>query len=131
MSSNITKIDYGQQNWNEPINKNFENLDADSGWVSIPLLAPFTGDVYVRKLAHSVEIKGFVKSDEDLAMTYGTPIAKIPDGLSGTVDHYFVAFADGNGRYARMRWIPTGELSLYDVTPSGNIIIRFSKTITI
>lgn len=114
MSSNITNISHGQTNWDTVVNQNFENLDSDSGWVSITLLAPFKGELYVRKTAHLIEVCGYFISTEEITTASGTPVAKIPDGLDKY--RYFTALSDGLKSFARLTILADGTLSFLDST---------------
>lgn len=61
MSANLVKIDPGATNWNKGIDSNFEALNANSGWVQVPLTNVVSNGLgsylALRKTANQVDIK--------------------------------------------------------------------------
>lgn len=43
-------ISHGEPMWEGKVNKNFSNVVQDSGWQSLPVLAPATGSIKIRVL---------------------------------------------------------------------------------
>ena len=131
MASNVTNISHGQANWDTAINQNFKNLDADSGYISLPLLAPFTGEVFIRKNAHSYQITGTIKSTEALSTITGTPIANIPANIAQSVKSvYFISLTDGANGLARMVASGSTISILSATTDITEMPVRFTQTIT-
>lgn len=97
MSSNITNISHGQANWDTAINQNFQNLDADSGWIEISIIAPFKGWMRFRKTARLIEVIGSIMTTEVVENIIGTKIGSLPENLlpSGAMSHYLNNVADG------------------------------------
>ena len=134
MSSNITNISHGQTNWDTVVNQNFQNLDADSGWVAVPVYAPFTGDVWFRKSAHSLEITGIIYRSEEITTSDGTKIADIPANVfpKGTKGVGIVSYQGGALGYARLMINIDGSIVYFDSTQATlSSPIRFNKSITI
>lgn len=118
MSSNITNISHGQANWDTTVNNNFSNLDSDTGYISVPLLAPFVGNVRFRKRSQVIEINGNFRSEEDIELGLGVTIAILPTNtiVGAHLSNYFIAFADGSTGYTRMALSPQGELKIFGST---------------
>lgn len=129
MSSNITNISHGQANWDTAINQNFKNLDADSGWVSVPLLAPFKGQLSFRKTAHSMTIYGKFSSTEEITAESGAPVAIFPKiGDS----YYWVSLSEGRNAFVRLSLSPDGTLNFLDSTQDITVMLaRLSKSFII
>ena len=43
-------ISHGEANWEQKVNRNFSNVTQDSGWQTLPVLAPATGSISIRVL---------------------------------------------------------------------------------
>lgn len=130
MSSNITKIDYGRQNWHEPVNQNFDNLDTDSGWISVTLLAPFTGALFIRQRAHSVSISGELLTTESVPNNSWINIASLPSLPIRTIS--FISYTDGTNGSARLQLKPDGGLVYYSSTSDPTTQkVRISETFMI
>lgn len=136
MSSNITNISHGQANWDTAINQNFQNLDADSGWVKVPLLAPFDGVLQIRRRAHYIDLWGVINATESIATSTGTTIVVFPDNLFpedyNYADKYFTSYMDGVGGMARLCLTSKKELRYFSGSSDPvTLSIRISKMISI
>lgn len=101
----IQKISHGEPSWEAKVNGNFALLIQDSGMIKLTVLAPFNGNVFIKKIGNAVTLLADIKSDQsNTSIGMGTVIAKIPKNLLTLINghRYFTAFQDGPGGFARL-----------------------------
>lgn len=128
----IQKITHAQQNWEVPVNENFANLSADTGWVRLPILSPFDGQVLVRKYGNILQVNINIVRLEDVSSTSGIPIATIPSNILPENRNIIgiVAYTTNSNDISKLIIDQSGTIAFLSTnTFNPNSRIRFNKTI--
>jgi hypothetical protein len=127
----IQKISHAEPNWEVKVNGNFANLTADTGWIPLPVLAPFSGTVLVRKYGALLEIIGTVS--RTIVETNKTIlITTLPSNLirSGVPGIGIIPYTESFNSFATLSIGADGKISFYSSESNQEEkAIKFDETI--
>lgn len=131
MTVSLATISHGESNWDGEINANFKAMNADSGWITPALLAPFDGKLQYKVTAQGISFRGYFFPRTYVNHTSARVTLFPVNGIKDFGENKALIAEQDNGNYATIAFASDGTFWLVSASGNGNNAVHLDGNFVI